>query len=202
MNGFLAGDEKVRLRQTIKSKRDALSDKERAYLSSEITRRLISLPVYESAKTIVAYCSHGSEVMTDDFIIHAFADGKRVAVPKVAAKESGVMQVMCIRSLDDVSPGVFNIREPHTSPDCEVLAIDEIDVVLVPGMVFDPHGSRIGYGKGFYDRWMGALPAQKLVGLAYDFQVLENVPSEKNDVTVGLIVTNTRIISCDERSFK
>jgi 5-formyltetrahydrofolate cyclo-ligase len=195
VNGLSAGDSKAQLRQKIKSKRDALSEMERVSLSGLVALRLLSVPGYRAARTIMAYCSYGSEVLTDELIRQALAQGKRVAVPKVVGRETCEMQVQSIRSLEDVSPGEFGIREPRKNADCAVLDPSRIDVVLVPGIAFDRQGYRIGFGKGFYDRWIRAVPAHKLVGLAYDFQVLERIPIEKHDVAVGLIVTDTRIIS-------
>jgi 5-formyltetrahydrofolate cyclo-ligase len=200
LNGFFAGDSKAQLRQKVKSKRDALSQAERVCLSGMVTRRTLSLDGYRVARTVMAYCAHGSEVVADDIIKNALSEGKRVVVPRVVSRETCEMQAVEICSLDDVAPGEFGIREPRRNAGCVILKPAEIDVVFVPGIAFDGQGYRIGYGKGFYDRWIKALPARQLVGLAYDFQVLESVPREKYDTAVGVVVTDMRIIQCHERS--
>ncbi|MGA2091664.1 MAG: 5-formyltetrahydrofolate cyclo-ligase [Endomicrobiales bacterium] len=195
MNGFSAGDSKAQLRQKIKSKRDAVPAAQRVSLSALVMRHVFSLELYRTARTIMAYCAHGSEVVTDALISQALLEGKTVAVPQVVCRTDCTMQAIEIRSLAEVFPGEYGIREPRRSTDCVCLAPGEIDVVFVPGIAFDCHGYRVGFGKGFYDRWLESFPAHKLVGLAYDFQVVESVPREKHDGAVGVIVTDTRIIS-------
>ncbi|MDR3253687.1 MAG: 5-formyltetrahydrofolate cyclo-ligase, partial [Endomicrobium sp.] len=86
-----------------------------------------------------------------------------------------------------------SIRQPEIIPD-DIVKQDNIDLIFVPGLAFDVLGYRMGYGKGYYDRWLKNLPSEKIVGLAYDFQIADKLPSEKYDIPVGLIITEKRVI--------
>ena len=197
MNGFFAGDSKAQLRRAIKNRRDALTIEERTAMSRAILARVVALDLYAGARMIMAYCAHGSEVMTDELIARAIADGKRVAVPRVVDSAACVMHPAEIRSLAELAPGAYGIREPRGATQCP--SAEEIDMVLVPGIVFDSAGHRAGYGKGYYDRWLQTFSRGTLVGLAYDFQVVSRMPRKTHDVAVGMIVTEQKTITCDER---
>lgn len=192
------GESKDQIRRAIRARRDSLDESERVFLSAGIVRRALTLQEYRQAKTVMLYCTHGSEVRTESLVDRAIADGKQVVMPKVSDITACRMRVYGIRSRDALIPGAYGILEPDETY-CSPIASSEVDIVFVPGVVFDTDGHRIGHGKGYFDRWMAALPAGRLVGLAYDFQVLERVPCEEHDIAVGTIVTDKRIIQCDER---
>jgi 5-formyltetrahydrofolate cyclo-ligase len=139
------------------------------------------------------YCTHGSEVPTDEMIEQALAQGKNVAVPLVAPDHWEIVAARITSLRDDVRPGTYGIREPDLQR-CRLFRPEEIDLVLVPGIVFDGHGHRLGYGKGFYDRWLGHFPVKQRIGIAFDFQVVKKLPTGINDLPVSLIITEKRTI--------
>jgi 5-formyltetrahydrofolate cyclo-ligase len=139
------------------------------------------------------YVTHDAEVMTELMMEAALAAGKRVVVPVVAvASEWGLRACTVQDCVSDLSPGAFGIREPVNK---EYVDAAEIDLVVVPGIVFDRYGHRLGYGRGYYDTWLKQFKKEKRVGLAFDIQLVEKLPVEANDLPVGVIVTETRTIA-------
>jgi len=168
--------------------RDALSPGKRTAKSREIEERLFSLSEFKSARVILFFASFRSEVDTGPMIRRALAFGKRVVLPKVKGTE---MVLNEISDLDkDVSPGTWGIPEPHEP---RPVMLEEIDLIIVPGAAYDEHGNRVGYGAGFYDK---LLPAFKktTVALAFESQIVPNVPTEMHDVPIKKIVTERRVI--------
>ena len=151
------------------------------------------MPVYRNAKTVMFYVTHDAEVETGTLMKHAMLDGKNVALP-VTDKDSGLLSAAAIRSLTgSLVKGAYGIPEPRR--ECRIpVRKPEIDVVLVPGIAFDRRGVRIGFGKGYYDRWLSRIPLRKRVALAYALQVVPRLPKARHDVPVGTIVTEREII--------
>jgi 5-formyltetrahydrofolate cyclo-ligase len=162
--------------------------------SGQIFDRLMGLPHYASARTVLCYVSFRSEVATHDFIRQMWADGKRVVVPYCAARH---LELFCFRSFDDLIPGTLGILEPR--PELRGAAerrasASELDLLVIPGLAFDRHGGRVGYGKGYFDR---LLPAARddalLAGVAFECQLFDAVPMEPYDVRVDAVVTEAAI---------
>jgi 5-formyltetrahydrofolate cyclo-ligase len=139
------------------------------------------------------YLSYGSEVITDFIVKSAIEEGKNVVVPAITNSRSSSMQATRIIRLEDANQLVCGIRQPEVNFD-NVTSKDFIDLVLIPGIVFDLSGYRLGYGKGYYDKWLKDVSLSKTVGLAYDFQIVDNLPIGKHDLPIGTIVTEQRII--------
>jgi len=151
----------------------------------------MSLPVLKTAKAVLLYYPHKNEVDTKPIIGKLLQEGKiTVCLPKVVGQNIVPVKV---NSLSQLKEGYAGIKEPEGQP-CPV---EEIDLVVVPAVAFDRKGQRLGYGKGFYDRFLKETDALK-VGLAYDFQVVDSLPAEEHDEPVDLIITPTGIINTKE----
>jgi 5-formyltetrahydrofolate cyclo-ligase len=159
----------------------------------EIACRVKELSIYKKAKIIMLYLSYGSEVSTDSLVNFAFCDKKEVSVATITDIKSAKMQAVRISSLSDANQLVCGIRQPKANKN-NLVSKESIDLILVPGIVFSERGYRVGYGKGFYDRWLQNINHTKIVGLAYDFQVIKEVSHRQYDLPVGCIVTEKRII--------
>ncbi|MDR0723888.1 MAG: 5-formyltetrahydrofolate cyclo-ligase [Endomicrobium sp.] len=184
---------KKQIRANFLSLRNAQDFKKLQSYSMEIACRVRELSVYKKAKTIMLYLSCGSEVSTDFLVNAVFYDEKEVTVATIIDIKNVKMQAVRIFSLSDANQLVCGIRQPKANKD-DLVSKESIDLVLVTGIVFSKCGYRIGYGKGFYDRWLHDVDCTKVVGLAYDFQVIKEVPVEKHDLPVGCIVTEKRFI--------
>ncbi|MDO4865120.1 MAG: 5-formyltetrahydrofolate cyclo-ligase [Clostridia bacterium] len=177
--------DKKALRREIGAKKRALSLEEIETRSTMLADRLYATEQYRNAKSLYAYLSFNQEVRTNPIIERAWADGKRVAVPKVIGDE---MVFIWIDSFDNLAPqGAFNINEPITDGP---VADDETALVLMPGLAFDPEGHRVGYGGGYYDRYLAKEPGHPLVALCYDFQLYDHLEVEDYDVPVDLVITD------------
>ena len=172
----------LRLRRTI-------DEEERLKLSEKIKKKLFDLPEYRGAEVIMFYMAHDKEVETREMIAESLGS-KKVLLPKVDIKEGKIIPVE-IKNLDDVEKGAFGIYEPRGKEEYS----GKIDMVIVPGIAFDLRGYRIGYGKGFYDRFLKDVSSLK-VGLAFDFQVVGRIIEDVNDVPVDIVITERRIIRC------
>jgi 5-formyltetrahydrofolate cyclo-ligase len=119
--------------------------------------------------------------------------GKTIVVPAVEKSVVGKMYAMKILKLENACQLVYGVRQPEIKYD-SIVEKCNIDLIFVPGIAFDIFGHRIGYGKGYYDRWLENISLEKIVGLAYDFQIKDRLPIEKQDLPVGIIVTEKRIV--------
>jgi len=179
------------LRQQILARRRALSHDQWLASSQTAQKQLISLELFSRADCIALYAPAHKETDTTDILEAAFASGKRVLYPAVCGERMVFRQVEELRSMAE---GSYGILEPcPTGIDHHA---DEPDLIVVPGVAFDPDGHRIGYGKGYYDRFL-QHPDRKalLIGLCHDFQLIDGkIPAEEHDVRMELIVTDRRII--------
>ncbi len=154
--------------------------------SALIAEKFLSLPEVKKAKSILLYFPHKNEVDTTFIIEELLKEGKDVVLPKVVGFHIYPIKISNLASLKS---GYAGIKEPEG----EKYPLENIDIIVVPAIAFDIHGHRLGYGKGYYDRLLSKVNALK-IGLAYNFQVLEKLPSEPHDIPVDLIVTPTKII--------
>jgi 5-formyltetrahydrofolate cyclo-ligase len=169
-------------------------------LSSEITARLLELPTVKEARTISTYLDIGSEVRTRGFVEWALGNGKRIIVPVV---ERGSKRLIFseFKAPDELERGAHGIPEPKREFRRPV-ALEQADVILIPGVAWDRRGFRIGYGAGYYDRSINALRTHVTsVGLAYEFQFVSSVPRSRYDRRVDRIVTERRIIDTTLKAF-
>lgn len=195
-------EKKRELRYEILKKRDNLSRKQVESKSEKIEKGLFALPDFQRAKTVMFYVSFRSEVETDRMIKKTLSMGKRVVLPAVDGERMVLAEVKNFEK--ELTEGRFGIREPKKEFRRRV-DTKQIDLVVVPGVVFDRWGGRIGYGRGYYDRFLRSksMPSRRgrwrqgsLVGLAFDLQIARKIPLGENDVRVDKIITESRVINC------
>ncbi len=173
------------IKRRILQARDSLDEQLRQQYSQMIIRRLMQTESYRTASFLYCYMHMRSEVMTDELISQALADGKRVAIPRVNGRE---MEFCRIESLQQVQCGYMGIREPVTDQ-----VQQETSLVLVPGTVFDQSGNRIGYGGGFYDRYFSCHPRHQKVGLAFQLQIVPQLKPEAHDIPMDMVITESEL---------
>ncbi|WP_456385025.1 5-formyltetrahydrofolate cyclo-ligase [Desulfolithobacter sp.] len=192
------GLDRKNLRRRILEKRSSLSPVEQEEKSRRIEKNLISLRVTDEAESIFAYVNFRDEVRTIGFINRCLDEGRLVSVPLTIVHPPGLLAVRITDPEKDLRAGYCGIPEPLP----ELAArrkVDPatIDLVLVPGSVFDCRGGRLGYGGGFYDRFLcNHAPAAKRIGLAYELQLVDEVPVESHDQQMDMVITEKRILTC------
>ena len=179
-------ERKAEIRKNIKNKRKSLSAEEVARKSNIICRKIICSDIYKKAKTIYCYNSIRNEVDLSFLINQALEDKKKVALPKVTDKK-GEMIFVELNNMNRLKPGEFGILEPVGSQ-CAA----KPDFIIVPGVAFSANGDRIGQAGGFYDRFLRKNPTFS-VGVAYDFQMLEELPTESHDIKIDRIITEKEV---------
>jgi 5,10-methenyltetrahydrofolate synthetase len=187
---------KAAMRREILVRRDALDPTVRGRLSEAALAHAQALDAFRRARAVLAYASFGSELDTRLLLRLVLASGRTLVLPRVD-REARRLVLHEVRDLDaDLQPGTWGIPEPSPAR-CRLAAAAGIDFVLVPGLVFDPDGGRIGYGAGYYDRLLGAwpAPAPPLVAAAFDLQVVPAVPVLPTDRRVDVVVTESRTYS-------
>lgn len=183
---------KKEIRKKIIDVRNNINSAEKILKDSMITEKLISSRFYKSSNTIFAFVNFGSEVDTRKFIEQSIKDNKIICVPKVISKEKG-MELFVIESLEDLEPGFYGIMEPKKN--CPSIDKSKLDFVLMPGVAFDRRGGRIGYGAGFYDRFLTDLnPSVPRIAIAYQLQIIDEVPMEESDIRIDGIITEEETI--------
>jgi 5-formyltetrahydrofolate cyclo-ligase len=184
---------KSKLRYDYLKVRDRIEPHVRFTHSNSILSRIKQLDSYEDARILMFYLSYGSEVVTDLMINEVLADGKEVAVPVIQSPGDGIMTAVKINRLEDCYEKVYGIRQPEFNEN-DVVSKEDVDLIFVPGIVFDLNGYRIGYGKGYYDRWLEGTDVLKRVGLAFEVQLIDKIPNGQYDLPVSKILTEKRVI--------
>lgn len=173
---------KQALRAQIREKKRAMTEEEIVSRSMALTEKFLSTDAYRQAKTIYGYLSYNQEVRTGPLLAQALKDGKAVAVPKVCGEE---MRFILMTDLDAVAKGYAGIPEPIADGP---IAQDPTALVLMPGLAFDRQGRRLGYGGGFYDKFLAAEPNHPKIALCYDFQLLPALETDSHDIPVDLVI--------------
>lgn len=174
---------KKELRDRFLNLRFNIIDKAKKDLS--IKTKVLASNNYKVCKRVFTYVNTEAEIKTIDIIKSALDDNKIVAVPKIL--EAKKMIFVEIKSLNDLSVGSFNILEPISSN--EILS-DFETIFLVPGLVFDSQNYRIGYGGGYYDRYLSQANSLAKIGLAYKFQIIDQISKDKYDIPVDFVITD------------
>jgi len=191
---------KQEIRSRLLAARNSLSADEKSMHDKKLKEKLFATRQYQKCCNLFCYISFKSEIDTHEIIMQSLADGKRVFVPRVEGRD---MEFYQIEGLDGLVASKFGVPEP--GPDnnrifsAEDTADDEqlnANLMILPGLAFDPAGNRIGYGAGYYDRY---LQSHKNIGfyriaLAYDFQLIDRIEADEQDVAVDMIITPTKII--------
>ncbi len=173
---------KQELRNMIRQRKRAMTPEEIQRRSDALRERFLRTDAYRQAKTLYGYLPYNQEVRTVPILEQALRDGKKVAVPKVYGDE---MKFICLDDLTQVAKGYAGIPEPIADGP---VAGDETALVLMPGLAFDPQGRRIGYGGGFYDRFLRREPNHPTLALCYSFQVLDHLETEEFDIPVDCVL--------------
>ena len=184
--------EKKSLRKKFLALRKNLSVEEREKLSREIVQKFLSSEVYKNSSVIMAYMPTADEIQLREFFADAFDKEKILAIPLIIGR--GIMQPVILKNFDELEIGEFGILTVREDSR-KFIDAEKIDCVIVPGAAFDIHGKRLGLGGGYYDRFLKKTSAKK-IALAFDFQVVENLPTESHDMPVDFIFTENVVISC------
>ena len=174
--------DKKELRRSIRERKRAMTEEEIVSRSEKLGVLFAQSEAYKNAKTIYGYLPYNQEVRTVPMLEQALKDGKKVAVPKVYGDE---MKFLYLDDLTKVSKGYAGIPEPIADGP---VADDETALVLMPGLAFDPQGHRIGYGGGFYDKFLAAEPNHPTLALCYEFQMLPKLDTEEHDIPVDTVL--------------
>lgn len=187
-----------------KELRDQLTVEEQQQASQLIREHLFCTDQYQNCKAVFTFVSFRSEVDTKEIINRALSDRKKVYVPKVY---DTWMEFYEIKSLEELTPGTLGILEPQGNASlryqkCYSDNIQTDNLMLLPGLAFDTFGNRIGYGAGYYDRYLSTQGEGYFykIALAYDFQVMEQVASDEYDIKADVIITSSRIIDCSKQA--
>lgn len=176
-------EKKRQLRKEVLKRRDALTETERKASSLKLADRIIGHQWFYRSDCLLIFASYGSEIDTSEIISEALRTGKRVYLPKVEGEE---MQFYKITSLEELTEGYRGIPEPDGSSEKYGYYEEEADhtLMIMPGVAFDPYRNRIGYGKGFYDRFLADKEALKIRTIAVGFQcqMVEEIPQDLNDI--------------------
>lgn len=174
--------DKTALRQHIRTLKRQMTEAAIDQKSRQLCSKLLATDLYRNARSIYSYMSYNQEVRTLELMEQALLDGKRVAIPKCYGKE---MRFIWIDDFSQTSKNGCGIPEPiHDTP----IADDPTALVLMPGMAFDATGHRVGYGGGYYDKFLTAEPNHPTVALCYDFQLLEQLPTDEHDIPADLVL--------------
>lgn len=163
--------------------------------SSIITQKILALDCIKKAKNIMLYLDFNNEVKTNELIVKLLSLGKTVSSPITIKEEKKLIPSQIIDLKDGVKIGAYGIREPkpECSPEVEV---KDIDVVIVPAVAYDKDCYRLGYGGGFYDRFIERLREDAItVGIAFDLQIFDSVPKEDHDAQLDYIITESQILT-------
>ena len=174
---------KKEMRAQIRAKKRAMTESQIVSASERLGEKFRECELYKNAQTIYGYLPYNQEVRTVPMLEQAIRDGKRVAVPKCYGEEMRFLYISDFEN--EVAPGYANIPEPIAD---EPVADDKTALVLMPGLAFDPQGHRIGYGGGFYDRFLSAEPDHPTLALCYGFQMVDHLETEEFDIPVDMVL--------------
>ena len=173
---------KQQLRQAIRQRKRAMTQEEIEDRSRSLCEKFLNSDNYRRCTCLYGYLPYNQEVRTWPILHQALADGKKVAVPKVYGDE---MKFIYLTDLTQVAAGYAGIPEPIAD---DPVAEQQDALVLMPGLAFDPQGHRIGYGGGFYDKFLSREPKHPTVALCYEFQMVDHLETEQFDIPVNTVI--------------
>lgn len=182
---------KNKLRAEIRAKLESLSPQKRKSDSEKLRAKLEEQSFFKSAASVLFFAPLPTELDLWPLLEESFAAGKIVALPRFNPASQSYIACRIQSLQDEIISGQFSIREPHNN--CVEIPSREIDLVLVPGIAFDLQGRRLGRGKGFYDRLLEKFRGLK-IGIAFDEQIVGEVPKESHDIRMDFILTPTRCV--------
>lgn len=191
---------KAELRNLFRTRRHNLTRDKRSDASARIRARLLDLPETRLAGSVLLYVPTKNEVDTWPLLEHFWTVGVQVLLPRCRDNQPGFMDIHAVNSAAELGPGQFGLTEPILGL-APLVTEPEPDLILVPALAFDRRGFRLGFGGGYYDRFLTRLTHPHLrVGLAYDFQIAERLPAEPWDMPVQRIITQDTIIFTENQS--
>lgn len=182
---------KDKIRQELKLKRKQMPKEEAAEKSRCASRLFLESSFYKSANVIMLYMPLGNETNTENISFSALKDGKRIVFPKTD-RESGEITPIYADEATDFEKGAFSVLEPKS---LSVADVNDIDIIIVPGIAFTKSGKRIGFGKGCYDRLLENFAKTK-IGFCFEYQLCSEFESEAHDKKMDFIITEERVINC------
>ncbi len=187
--------QKKQFRQEAVQGRDALPLESRIKYGEAIKEQLFALEPFRNAHKVLLYASFRSEVNTEPMIVEALKIGKTVVLPRVLHEEARLTKHI-ISGFEELTPGHWGIPEPDIDKH-EQIKVEDIHLLVVPGLAFDTKGARIGYGGGYYDKLLSRIKGERtIVALAFEAQIFESLPMEEHDIPVDYIITEQRTINC------
>ncbi|NKB36764.1 MAG: 5-formyltetrahydrofolate cyclo-ligase [Gammaproteobacteria bacterium] len=182
-------NKKSELRAELKAARQKLTDAQRIQKNQLILRNLFKLAPVQDCKSVFCFISTVNEVDTHAIINHFLESKKHLTVPRISAEKN--MQAIVFQSWAEMEKGQLGILSPkHSEP-----IASKTDITLTPGLAFSAAGARLGYGRGYYDRWFVENDGGLKIALAYEIQILEEIPVDEHDVIIDIIVTEDRVIN-------
>ncbi len=185
-------EQKTRLRVQLKQRRQEITGALREQKNFAIHQRLCSLGDVKAAKSVFCFISHGTEVGTHSIIDQFMAEEKELAVPRI--EPSGPMHAIPFRHWDDLETGQLGIPTPGVASTPRAV----FDITITPGLGFTEKGKRLGFGKGYYDAWFQTHEAGLKIALAYELQILDELPTTEDDEKIDVIITEDRTIRIRE----
>lgn len=180
------------VREQVNAARQRLGASHRAAYAQAIATQLAALAAYQQARCVGLYAATPDEAATDLICDHALREHKQVCYPRVRNLEQYQMDFFAILSRAELVLGYHDILEPQ--PGSKPVSPSDIDCLCVPGVAFDRHGHRLGQGSGYYDRWLAGYTGVR-IGLAYECQVVDELPTEPQDQHVQCVVTEQRVLT-------
>jgi 5,10-methenyltetrahydrofolate synthetase len=198
--------QKRALRDAVLARRAALSARDRVAASEAITAKLIAHPAYARSRCVLAYASFGDEFDTTALLNHVLQSGKVLVLPRID-KSTRQLVLHQVSALSDLVAGMWGIRESRAESPLVKLA--EVDFALIPGLAFDRHGGRLGYGGGYYDKLLSTAasisqthaetPALAGLSAAFSCQIVDTVPMTPHDIYIPTIITEDEVITAHDR---
>jgi len=182
---------KKEIRKFAEKIRNSIPKEEKKKKDEIIRNQLFKWDLYIKSKYLFCYVSFRSEVDTFEIIDKSISDGKIVAVPKIFPKKK-IMKAFIIESIDkSLRPGEYGILEP--TDECPEADYDKLDLIIAPGLAFTERGERLGYGGGYYDRFLSEYPKVPVCALTYESLITNSLPVKENDIAVDYLITETGI---------
>ena len=185
---------KSTLRKNMIRQRKNMKLEDVSAFSTKIINTIMELPEFIKSKNIMLYLNFNNEVDTTPLVTWCFNNGKTVIAPYCIQSTREIIPFEINNLTTDLTKSTFGVMEPKHDL-LKKFDIDDIDLIIVPGVVFDKHCNRIGFGAGYYDRFLSKKSKEAItIGIAYDYQIIDEVPTDIYDVPLNFIVTQDRII--------
>ncbi len=192
-------ESKEDIRKRILDVRGRMTPGDRSRKSKSIGQKLQGMEFYKKAAIIMGYMDFRNEVMMGHILKEAKRVGKRIFLPICVPRDHSLLIAEISDFERDLKPGAYGILEPRLENGTLQIDPKEIDIIIVPGVAFDPEGHRIGYGAGYYDRFLGRFSSKTLkLGLAFQEQIVSHIPADIHDIALDIIITDKYVYECSK----